>query len=147
MIEEIGRDLLKHATAERVAEFLGDAALVEEIRRAWQDFEEEKRSWIDHRGDGIEDPKARQQEAIEAEARARDHLRAQLPGITKQPETRQRLTELVASQVTQILSRGSIRDSWEYIFMKHFSAYPDMRWTLRVDDRPKVKDMLKRFEE
>jgi hypothetical protein len=147
MVEEVGRELLKHGTAERVAEFLGDSALVEKIRKAWHEFEVEKRGWFDHRGDGSEDPGARQQEAMQLEARARGNLQAQLPGLTKHSETRQRLFEFVADQVTQILSTGVIRDFWEYTFLKQFSAYPDMPWELRVGDREKVESMLKRFEE
>ncbi len=145
MMEQIGRDLLKHFDAARVAQYLQDPALEKEIRGRWKLFEEEKTEWRATRGDSG-DPGLHHGEAHEADEKARDRLRKQLPGMTKRKETRDRLFQLVENQVTDLLSKGRIEDYWEYTILKHFSSYPDMRLKLYDRDRPKVGQMLKRFK-
>jgi len=146
MTEQIGRDLLNHSGAEHAARLLLDSALEQEIRSKWEQFEEEKRGWYANRGDGAEDPATCQREAQEVNARARDRLREQLPGLTRDVATRDRLFRLMEDQVRDILAKGRVEDYWEYAILKHFSSYPDKRFELRDDDRPRVRDMLERFK-
>jgi len=152
MMEQIGRDLLKYSNSEyddpiweRPAQYLGDVALLESIRSGREEFKEERSETIRTRGDSG-DPGACQRAVLALVTSARDRLRAQLPGLTKQEETRERLFELVENQVTEILSKGRIEDQWDYIILKHFSSYPDMRRFLYDKDRPKAQAMLKYFE-
>jgi hypothetical protein len=152
MIEQIGRDLLKysswleHSSGEHAARYLQDAELEKEVRRNWEEFEEVKSACSAARGDIPENPKDYQTWAIEADERARNRLREQLPGLTKPEPTRQGLFQLVENQVKAILSKKRIEDMWEYIVLKHFGSYPDMPLEIRDSSRTNVCEMLEGFK-
>jgi hypothetical protein len=81
--------------------------------------------------------------ALEADEIATNRLREQLPGLTKPEATRRGLFDLVENHVKTILSKGRIRDIWEYIVLRHFTSYPDM--PLPVRTRDDVREIIERF--
>lgn len=145
MIELIGRELLQDPGGEYVPRLLFDPTLEQEIRSRWADFDEALRGWHMNHGDGRDDPGHYRGLAKEAEDRATDRLRAQLPGLTRDATTCAQLFSLIENQVIDILDRGRLDNYWEYVVMKHFAAYPDKRYEVREEDRPRVQAMLEEF--
>ena len=145
MIEQIGNDLLTRSAGLDAARFLQDTAVEEDIRRKWEWFEDERREWSRSRGE-LGDPKTSQSEARAAEHEAWKQLNDRLPGITKDRDECKRLMSLLKKEINEILSGERLADWWQYIFLKHFSAYPDMAYALHDRDRTRVRKMLEVFE-
>ena len=143
LLEQIGRDFLsKDATY--AARYLLDPALESEIRKARENFDEVKSIYSAARGDCMENPREAQQELFDAEAKAREQLRAQLPGLTINEDTRKRLDKLVTDTVNHTLSADSIRDGWEYTILNKFYRCADIPYTIK--DRLKAQNLLSAFE-
>ena len=92
----------------------------------------------------MENPREAQQELFDAEAKAREQLRAQLPGLTINEDTRKRLDKLVTDTVNHTLSADSIRDGWEYTILNKFYRCADIPYTIK--DRLKAQNLLSAFE-
>ena len=143
LLEEIGRDFLS-TDAIYAARYLLDAALEKEIRTAQEEFDEVKSIYIAARGDCMENPKEVQQELFDAEAKAREQLRAKLPGLTIQEDTRKRLDKLVTDTINRTLSADSIRDVWEYTILNKFYRCADLPYVIK--DTFKAKNLLSAYE-
>lgn len=142
LIEEIGRDLLS-TDAVYVARYLQNQALESQISAARAQFDEAKRIWYETRGDG-ESPATCHQEVLDVEAKARDELRRQLPGITKHDETGQRLSKLVYDIVNETLSGDRIQNVWCYTVLRRFSQCSNIPYVIR--DLAKAEKLLNSFE-
>lgn len=143
LLEEIGRDFLS-TDGIYAARYLLNPALEKEIRTAQEDFDEVKSIFIAARGDRMESPKEAQQELFDAEAKAREQLRAKLPGLTIQEDTRKRLDKLVTDTINNTLSADSIRDVWEYTILNKFYRCADLPYVIK--DTLKAKNLLSAYE-
>ena len=92
----------------------------------------------------MENPKEVQQELFDAEAKAREQLRAKLPGLTIQEDTRKRLDKLVTDTINRTLSADSIRDVWEYTILNKFYRCADLPYVIK--DTFKAKNLLSAYE-
>jgi hypothetical protein len=142
MVEQIGSDLLK-TSRDEAAQYLGDVELAELIRTSWKEFEEERDLCSSTRGDAGS-PNEYYHLAREITGRAYDRLRAQLPGLTKSAETRNRLFKFVENKANEALARKEINDWLEYAILKNFYFYREMPIIIR--DVGLAGEMLRRFE-
>jgi hypothetical protein len=146
MVEQIGHDLLKRCPGERIAQYIGEPKLEESINLCRKYFEEEKEEWSRTRGDSG-NPNETFRSLIQEEEKVRVLLRNQLPGITRNDETRSRLYDLVQDQLRRVFKRKSIDDYFEYCVIKNFTSFPDMEFQFREESNlPQALEMLKRYE-
>jgi len=143
MTEQVAREVAH--LGEYAARLLGDSSLEEDIRRKRKDFEDARRECYRNRGEGADDLPWYQEQSAQASAVATNRLLAQLPGLTKDAATRDRLFRLIEGEVRDILTRESVADEWEYVILKHFAATADKRYEVRDADRQRVSAMLQAF--
>jgi hypothetical protein len=149
MIELIARELLQAPEgAEYIPRLLFDSALEQEVHTRWAEYDEKSREFRLERGDVSFSLEYYRDVAKEASDRARERLRAQLPGLTREPATCERLFTLIERKVmSEILTNDHVNNFWEYVVLKHFAAYTDKRFELREKDRGRVQTMLERFRD